>query len=224
MESLYDQGDGDTSHDDHAYCPTCDEDRPIKRTVPWQSDLCTVCGADIDLRTTDRIAFPLLVFVTDSDGEPIPDATVRVETMRFSSRARVEGTTDADGEFNSLLVNGAYTVTVTAEGYETTKHTIMVDGKTTEFPLVLERNEYPLRMMVTDSDGDPVSDATVLVTRSNGTTDTDGRFETTLEQGEYTIVVATDDHGTVQKRVIIGDDSDQGVTTEDTIIESSPRQ
>ena len=31
-----------------AYCPTCDAEREIRKTVPWQADLCTVCGSDID--------------------------------------------------------------------------------------------------------------------------------------------------------------------------------
>ncbi len=30
------------------YCPNCDAERPVRRTVPWQSDLCAECGGDIE--------------------------------------------------------------------------------------------------------------------------------------------------------------------------------
>jgi hypothetical protein len=29
------------------YCPECDDHREIKKTVPWQADLCTSCGSDV---------------------------------------------------------------------------------------------------------------------------------------------------------------------------------
>ncbi|WP_161607588.1 hypothetical protein [Natronorubrum bangense] len=31
-----------------AHCPTCDAEQEIRKTVPWQANLCTVCGSDID--------------------------------------------------------------------------------------------------------------------------------------------------------------------------------
>lgn len=31
-----------------AYCPTCDTEQVIQTTVPWQPNLCTVCGTDIE--------------------------------------------------------------------------------------------------------------------------------------------------------------------------------
>ena len=34
--------------ENEAYCPTCDTEQGIQTTVPWQPDLCTVCGTDID--------------------------------------------------------------------------------------------------------------------------------------------------------------------------------
>ncbi len=30
------------------YCPHCDAERAIRITVPWQADLCTHCGENID--------------------------------------------------------------------------------------------------------------------------------------------------------------------------------
>ncbi len=30
-----------------AFCQQCATETPIKRTVPWQLDICTVCGSDI---------------------------------------------------------------------------------------------------------------------------------------------------------------------------------
>ncbi len=32
----------------HAYCPHCGEEREIKKTVPWQSNLCRTCGGDTE--------------------------------------------------------------------------------------------------------------------------------------------------------------------------------
>lgn len=31
-----------------AYCPRCEQKREIRKTVEWQSDFCTECGAKID--------------------------------------------------------------------------------------------------------------------------------------------------------------------------------
>ncbi|WP_256547921.1 hypothetical protein [Halovivax gelatinilyticus] len=31
-----------------AFCPQCNEERPIRTTVPWQADFCVDCGTDID--------------------------------------------------------------------------------------------------------------------------------------------------------------------------------
>ncbi|WP_256547922.1 hypothetical protein [Halovivax gelatinilyticus] len=31
-----------------AYCPQCDGEEPIRKTVPWQPNLCTTCGSDIE--------------------------------------------------------------------------------------------------------------------------------------------------------------------------------
>jgi len=31
-----------------AYCSNCDAEREVRSTVPWQDDLCTHCGANID--------------------------------------------------------------------------------------------------------------------------------------------------------------------------------
>ena len=30
-----------------AYWPTCREERAVMRTVPWQDDVCVVCGASV---------------------------------------------------------------------------------------------------------------------------------------------------------------------------------
>jgi len=30
-----------------AYCPNCDAEQAVRLTVPWQADLCTVCGESI---------------------------------------------------------------------------------------------------------------------------------------------------------------------------------
>ncbi|GAB3017472.1 hypothetical protein [Natronobiforma cellulositropha] len=34
--------------DETEFCAQCETVQPVKRTVPWQPDLCMVCGADID--------------------------------------------------------------------------------------------------------------------------------------------------------------------------------
>lgn len=30
-----------------AYCPTCNVDRTVVETAPWQADLCDVCGSEL---------------------------------------------------------------------------------------------------------------------------------------------------------------------------------
>lgn len=31
----------------YRHCPYCGEEQPIQATVPWQADICDVCGNDV---------------------------------------------------------------------------------------------------------------------------------------------------------------------------------
>lgn len=31
-----------------AYCEQCGEEQPIRKTVPWQPDLCATCSAELE--------------------------------------------------------------------------------------------------------------------------------------------------------------------------------
>ncbi|MDQ2052612.1 hypothetical protein RBH26_19310 [Natronolimnohabitans sp. A-GB9] len=37
-----------TADEETRYCDACGTEQPVKRTVPWQPDLCRVCGADLE--------------------------------------------------------------------------------------------------------------------------------------------------------------------------------
>ncbi len=73
--------------------------------------------------------------VTDDDGEPIPNAMVRIKTDRSTM---IEPTTEA-GEFTVELPHGQYTLDISEDGYERLETDVAVRfGRVTERDVTLE--------------------------------------------------------------------------------------
>ncbi|MFP9190056.1 carboxypeptidase regulatory-like domain-containing protein [Natrialbaceae archaeon A-CW1-1] len=84
------------------------------------------------------------ITVTDDDGNPIEGATVTIGDE--------EVTTGADGIATFDLENDVYTVTITADGYETNTQEIDVDGQTTELAIqmasTVEDDGWPIWLLI----------------------------------------------------------------------------
>ena len=74
-------------------------------------------------------------FVKDSQGSPIPDASIHVDSRRK------EVYTAKDGDYWRLLLPGGYKVTATARGYEPlTKDVTVTDGEAAELNFALKKS------------------------------------------------------------------------------------
>ena len=74
--------------------------------------------------------------VTDADGDPVPDAAVRLRNDRST---RIEPTNE-DGEFDAELAHGQYAFEVTKDGYERLETDAVVRfGRVTDRDVTLER-------------------------------------------------------------------------------------
>ncbi len=121
---------------------------------------------DADQRDVELQAFPsgtATVSVTDADGGPLSDATVR---FRRGGEVVSSGETDADGVFESATVeDGQYSLQVVKPGYYRFSDRLDVDGET-DTGVALEAGRVTLDVAVLDDHfAEPrrVSDARVLV-------------------------------------------------------------
>ena len=82
-------------------------------------------------------AYAVTVFVSDALSAPVEGASVVVEgdLADISSKS---GETGDEGEFFAYLPAGEYTVSVSADGYETAEKTFSVNGENEEVEVELE--------------------------------------------------------------------------------------
>ncbi|QSW84759.1 carboxypeptidase regulatory-like domain-containing protein [Natrinema longum] len=114
--------------------------------------------------------------VTDTDGEPVANATVAVGDEQT--------TTADDGSYALELESGEYELTVSAEGYEdATENVTVEENSTVTVDVSLVRSDDTdsavgtVEGTVTDEDGEPIAGATVSIDDKQTTTDDDGFYE-----------------------------------------------
>ncbi len=147
--------------------------------------------------TNNLITKPIIVLqrgiivgtVTDaSSGEAIIGATVIADDY--------SATSDTDGHYNITNVPaGTYTVTASAEGYQTSSQTniSVVAEETTKlnFTLVPSPTTGTIAGLVTDATtGDPIERASVTVNGVSVLTGVDGYYSVELTLGTYTVTVS----------------------------------
>ncbi|WP_226005885.1 carboxypeptidase regulatory-like domain-containing protein [Natrinema salinisoli] len=148
--------------------------------------------------------------VTDTDGEPIADATV--------SAGDLETTTDENGTYSLQLEAGDYTLEVSAEGYEDASEDVTVEVEsTTTADVTLEERPGSVEGTVTDAAGEPIADATVTAGDETVMTGDDGTYALELEPGEYALEVSAEGYETVSEDVTVDADA---TTTVDVTLEA----
>ncbi|MDS0477613.1 carboxypeptidase regulatory-like domain-containing protein [Natrinema sp. 1APR25-10V2] len=186
-------------------------------------------GSENDSESTPGDETHVLTAVVETEnGQPIDNATVSVDSGGSSSDERaVDGTGEAEFE----RTNGEYTVTASADGYESAERTVQLDGADETVTLTLtERSDtggggsnddgtHSLAVTVADQNGSPITNATVELRDESGLfasseTKTVGGNGTAVferENGEYTIVASADGYGTAERTVQL-DGSDEAIT------------
>jgi hypothetical protein len=145
---------------------------PILYSVDIQTQL---VSADVYEAT-----YTVNVIVEDSDGNAISGTDVEL-----------------DGKSSGYFVDGTYTLSVSADGYDTLNKDLTIDGadKTVTVTL-LEESTYSVDVIVEDSDGNAISGANVEI---DGT---DGAIQY-LTDGQYNITASADGYDTLSQDITV---------------------
>ena len=136
--------------------------------------------------------------VVNADAQPIRNAVVSVLTP--DGEAIDWGQADSDGRFNAAIPAAAdYLVVTSAEGWQPRSRMMHLDSAEPMPPIVL-RGRLRLRGLITDGEGEPISDALVVLTRISGEsvgsirTEHDGSYEIPRPaNGRYVLTVISPD-------------------------------
>ncbi|PCR90931.1 carboxypeptidase regulatory-like domain-containing protein [Natrinema ejinorense] len=158
--------------------------------------------------------------VTDTDGEPVVNATVSVGDEQT--------TTDDNGSYALELESGEYALTVSAEGYEDATQNVTVEANSNvTVDVSLKEDDGgseptpsvgTVAGTVTDEDGEPIANATISADDETVTTADDGSYELELEEGEYTLEITADGYEDASETVSV--DADTTVTVDVTLTET----
>jgi len=154
-----------------------------------------------DRPATSGAGWPVQVVrgqVVDAEARPIRNAVVSVLTP--AGEAIDWGQADSDGWFNAAIPGADdYLVVTSAEGWQPRSRMMRLDSDDPLPPIVL-RGRLRLRGVITDADGQPVSDALVVLTRASGEsvgsirTEHDGSYEIPRPgNGRYVLTVVSRD-------------------------------
>ncbi len=154
----------------------------------------------------------LEVTVTDSEEDPLEDATVEVDDQ--------EKETDDDGEVSFSLEEGDYDVDVSKDDYQdNSRETEVTSGETTEEEIELveegEEEQAELTVEVVDSDNDPLENIDVEAENgetTDGETDEDGEYVFQLKPGEYEITASDPDYETASETVNLDEGDTEPIT------------
>ncbi len=148
--------------------------------------------------------------ITNTEGNPIPDAEVQV----YEGTANLIDTikTDPNGNYTINLSNGTYSINVVATGYDSKKGTIKVNkGRISGENIILTPTVYHITGQVFDEDNNKVVEAKVVVYDENGEylaemrTDENGEFIVNLTNGEYKVMTYAEGYDHNQSAILISD-------------------
>ncbi|MDF9745116.1 carboxypeptidase regulatory-like domain-containing protein [Natrinema salsiterrestre] len=181
------------------------------RTVSVEADATRTADVTLEPVPTDGT---LEGTVSDTEGEPIADATVAVSDQQT--------TTDDNGTYSLELEAGEYALAVSAEGYEDASQNVSIEVETTTTAdVTLEEATGAVEGTVTDADGEPVADATVTAGDETVTTGENGTYALELEPGEYTLAVSAEGYEDASQNVTVEADA---TTTADVTLDVEPTE
>jgi hypothetical protein len=157
---------------------------PILYSVDTQAQL---VSADVYEAT-----YTVNVLVEDSGGNAISGANVEI-----------------DGKSGGYLPNGTYTISASADGYDSLSQDVTVDGADKTVTVTLFESTYSVDVLVEDSGGNAISGANVEI---------DGKSGGYLADGTYTISASADGYDSLSQDVTV-DGADKTVTV--TLFEST---
>lgn len=157
--------------------------------------------------TLDAMAGITGTVARSDNGSPVPGARIAVLDLR--GEVLSSGETDPAGRFEvGELLEGEFTVAVSALGFHPTAVPARVSGRDTAVLDVLLRPGVRLRGVVRTRDGRPLEDAQVTLTDARGevvdtlTTGPDGAYTfANLDAGTYTVIATGYGPETAQVRV-----------------------
>ncbi len=145
-----------------------------------------------------------------SDGSGIADANVSVAAtsnyIETWNPPTVVVTTDHDGRWSVPLAPGKYAVAATAIGFlpEARKRVVLVNGAHDKIDLALAVGGTTVHGVVTDANGGPIAGARVTAFAGPefvALTGSDGTYQLTLQDGQFTISASHDDYTTEYRSV-----------------------
>ncbi|MBC5792968.1 MAG: carboxypeptidase regulatory-like domain-containing protein [Nanohaloarchaea archaeon] len=157
----------------------------------------------------------LEVTVTDSEEDPLEDATVEVDNQ--------EKETDDDGEVSFSLEEGEYDIDVSKYDYQdNSRDDVEVNsGEPTEETIELveegEEEQAELTVNVVDEDGDALEDIDVEAENGETTseeTDENGEVLFQLKPSEYEVTASDPDYETASKTVDLDEGEEESIDLE----------
>jgi flagellar hook assembly protein FlgD len=141
----------------------------------------TVDGAAETVTVTllEESTYSVNVLAVDSEGNAITEYTVEI-----------------DGKSGGYLPNGTYTITASADGYDTLSQDITVDGEDKTVTVTLSESTYSVDVLVEDSEGNAISGATVEIDGTDGATQD-------LADGQYNITASADSYYTLSQDITV---------------------
>jgi len=141
----------------------------------------TVYGAAETVTVTllEESTYSINVLAVDSEGNAITEYTV-----------------ESDGTYGKYFANGTYTITASADGYDTLNKDVTVDGAAETVTVTLSESTYSVDVFVEDSGGNAISGATVEI---DGT---DGAIQD-LTDGQYNITASADGYDTLSQDITV---------------------
>ncbi len=135
-----------------------------------------------------QLMYPVTITVKDVEGTVIEGASVSINSIAFDI-------TDIEGIASGELPNGTYTYNITKANYVDATGLFTVSGSATSISVALSPVEYPVTMIVTNSDGDAIEWANIFIDNVQvGVTNAQGAISFESVNGTYTYKVTAIDY------------------------------
>ncbi len=193
-----------------------DQRFPIQITVLNQRTGTPITGANIKLVNLSDIRSAQII--NDGNGNITALKNVNGTDLEMTPFVKFEGKSDTGGNYKMKVLQDSFLVIVKQEGFET-KQVINYFTKEDNDLIVLLKNpvnNYPIKSRLTDSNGSPISGALLTFTDAKTgksesvTTDENGDFEKTLENGQnYQVKIEKQGFKPQEKSIYTGDEFDK---------------